>query len=469
LIIFEGLRRIEQSKIYVDLDGLKAILNEQIAGNYARLQALYRDQQVGATVSALAKQMKIRDEELRGELLLNFQQDSSEGLLASIMLRIWDEFAKNGHYGLDVYLSTRIRHGTIVGHLRSPLEGQNLLCQKEASGQYKDQAYWGDRLANHIDGNSDILQAALKNFSIRIDSDFDAIKSKWLKVRTSEGDGWFDFSAREHDLRIFEKIMRKSPDLSLSKFLDRSLLYLWRRLGLILRLVRRRFEYQIRGECKKHLLGLRQEVQTIEHFYYRAELDGSIVRATTALDLAFDKVSAWFTLSSSNQNPDYQLDLAVEIAQQTGINCFGRGTIDVRLTTTDTPLLNGGTLASLVDFFFILLETVARHARSPTGGATRVDVGVQCEGTLFTVSVRNDLPYHVDVELLRSRVLAMKQTLEDEEGEIQRLTREGGAGFHKLRKIIATDLNSRQMFDFKIVGDRGFLVTIIFDARSILS
>ena len=45
-----------------------------------------------------------------------------DDLFRKIIESARDIFVKHEHHGLDVYLSTKIRHGTISNHLRKPLE-----------------------------------------------------------------------------------------------------------------------------------------------------------------------------------------------------------------------------------------------------------------------------------------------------------------------------------------------------------
>jgi hypothetical protein len=42
------------------------------------------------------------------------------------------EFLTNPDHGLDCYLSMRIRHGTLAGQLRTPLEVEHLITQRRA-------------------------------------------------------------------------------------------------------------------------------------------------------------------------------------------------------------------------------------------------------------------------------------------------------------------------------------------------
>jgi hypothetical protein len=105
------------------------------------------------------------------------------------MLRIWKEFSSNSHHGLDVYLSTRIRHGTLTGHLRRPFEEQSLICQRDAvSGQYRDHPFWSERLREQEPNEISGLQNLLKEFSAEIDGDIIRLNTENLRVRLAAAD-----------------------------------------------------------------------------------------------------------------------------------------------------------------------------------------------------------------------------------------------------------------------------------------
>ena len=72
-------------------------------------------------------------------------------------------------YGLDGYLSTRIRHGTFLNHIRSVFEAHNLMSQKSSDGLYRDNEYWKDRFPQPLHGKSVQLQNEIKRFSKTID------------------------------------------------------------------------------------------------------------------------------------------------------------------------------------------------------------------------------------------------------------------------------------------------------------
>lgn len=53
-----------------------------------------------------------------------------------------DRFLSDPKYGLDFFLSTRIRHGTLVNQIRHEFQAHNLVTNIGENNQYKDDEFW---------------------------------------------------------------------------------------------------------------------------------------------------------------------------------------------------------------------------------------------------------------------------------------------------------------------------------------
>jgi len=62
-------------------------------------------------------------------------------LFEQLFMIIRDQFLFNPKYGLDIYLSTRIRHGTLVNRLRNHFEDNHLVTNK-SNERYLPNVYW---------------------------------------------------------------------------------------------------------------------------------------------------------------------------------------------------------------------------------------------------------------------------------------------------------------------------------------
>ena len=64
---------------------------------------------------------------------LSLPKNEATDLLFDLVSPVFVECMTNAGYGLDCYLSMRIRHGTLSGQLRGPLEEQKIITQREGA------------------------------------------------------------------------------------------------------------------------------------------------------------------------------------------------------------------------------------------------------------------------------------------------------------------------------------------------
>ena len=95
---------------------------------------------------------------------------------------IKDKFL-NSQFGIVAYLSTRIRHGVLVGELRPVFEKHNLITMKEGkSSNYRRNYFWDMIYENSSSTIKEQIQVLLEDFSSKVDGlIFDLIK-KHLQV-----------------------------------------------------------------------------------------------------------------------------------------------------------------------------------------------------------------------------------------------------------------------------------------------
>ena len=77
------------------------------------------------------------------------------------------------------------------------------------------------------------------------------------------------------------------------------------------------------------------------------------------------------------------------------------------------------------------------------------------------ISVSNGLAENFDQKKLLERLQTLKSS-SDDTVSAQAVAREGGSGFHKLRKILGSDLRCLNTFDFGLRCHR-FVVDIVLD------
>ena len=164
LTVRKRFREIEHSKIYVDIEGLKAAARNDLKEDYARYQTFLAK---GLSSEDQAYFNTIKQKREKGDISALFSMDvprnERTALLDSMVLRLRDEFVSNTEHGLDGYLSVRIRHGTLAGQLRSPLESEFLLTPKDLkTGQHLPNTEWMNRLGLEAGDEANALNGAFR-------------------------------------------------------------------------------------------------------------------------------------------------------------------------------------------------------------------------------------------------------------------------------------------------------------------
>ncbi|MIO30036.1 hypothetical protein CGA96_24350, partial [Salmonella enterica subsp. enterica] len=135
----EGRWIVDTSRIYVDLDGLNRWANDELSEDYARFRDLLDvNLDIEKHFDALLNDI-INDNSFSKNNILS--QDESDVVLLDIFSRLSDEFLNNPVFGLDFYLSKRIRHQSFIGLIRGPLEFSHIITMQE-NDVYQNNTYW---------------------------------------------------------------------------------------------------------------------------------------------------------------------------------------------------------------------------------------------------------------------------------------------------------------------------------------
>ena len=116
----------------------------------------------------------------------------------------------------------RIRHGSLAGHLRGPLEQLNLIVGKdETTGKYEDNVFWADRLDLRSNSQRAQLFNRFHEYSARYDAIVeDLTKNKLQILRKEKPDGMFFLHLRTKPIIISFLRSRISENTTFSEFLD---------------------------------------------------------------------------------------------------------------------------------------------------------------------------------------------------------------------------------------------------------
>lgn len=208
LRVQQGRRQFDMSRLHVDREGLAAWALREFEEQYNRYVDLVL---AGISESEREFDSSAVDWFKHGTPLpakyLEVPKGEGDQLLLDIVHSLHDAFLFSPVFGLDGFLSMRIRHGTFSGQLRSPLEERSLVTSRESSGHYADNRYWPDVSPNLSDRKRGDLQNAFAEFSSNFDTLIADVVQDRIQVRNVKKPNGALYSTMSpvvlHGLKIF--------------------------------------------------------------------------------------------------------------------------------------------------------------------------------------------------------------------------------------------------------------------------
>lgn len=465
LTIRKRLREIERSKIYVDIDSIKNAARRDLGEGFSRYISFITN---GLSSEDQEFFDSVKEKTARGDIgtLLSTTVPRNErtALLETIYLRLRDEFVSSSQHGLDGYLSVRIRHGTLAGQLRSPLDNESLLTLRDAkTNLYKTNQAWLSRLDVESPGEQSGVSAAFNNFSKKFDALIEELLRDWIQVKKSSTDrGLIDFNLLSAEIGLLSASINAST--TLDQFIDQTLEYFFReRLEISLSVIRKKLQEDAKPRIHNLLIELQTEIEAAAPSRDTSSLRVAVGRASTSVHLILDRIIDWFRLPAAEKNEPFSIDEAISICKAIRPDFQPRLTMSPELGEFRIK----GNLHSFVDIMYLAFDNIVKHAGTPAVPAAEVDVKL-AENALV-VSISNAVGAQVANDSTREKVGAILAAVKKQPFSTS-VTKEGGTGFHKLQKILHHDFcpPNRKVdpsLEFGFVGRDLFRVEIRIPVR----
>lgn len=448
-LLLQGVQAVDKSRIYVDVEGVKTSVAKDLADLYSRFQNL--PDTGGSNVSELV--LKLAESLSSKSGLVQFVVPKNERLAAlrDFILAVRDRFVSSNEYGLDVYLSVGIRHGTLSGQLRSVFESEKLVTELTASGTYAENQYWRD--GDDEAAGKSRLNLILSDFSLFVDTSIAKLRNSWIQVKTEEkrGDGFFDFTINQEDVYLIHR--KLTSDVSLMEASDVVIDELWRKTEKSLANIRQVLGGPFLASFTQKIDSSLAEVTAALGVDRSLPICNAFVSARTKLQNTIDDISSWFTRESEVSVPSFRLEYAVDVALEMVKRCYP--TRNLQLTRSISEIeLPGSVLSGMVSVMFFAFDNIMRHCGSSWNNP---EARIRCEVAEeeLRISISNNL-YDVDSVDLPKEKLALLLNEIQQAAMPDKVRREGGTGLLKMAKTIRIDLHSQLEMDFGFSGIQTF-------------
>ena len=474
-VIRRGMRQIEVSKIYVDEQGIRTAGRPILQESFARLKEMaalnsiealqlvdvqslrlyHLDENTGEVVS---RPVTIQELKSSGEKVVNQSQFI---LFKDLFLDIRDRFISRTEYGLDAYLSVRIRHGVLQNQVRSPLESKHLLSQKDtATGEYLPNQYWEEHLLGVEDLARKQVQTHLSTFSKRLDDITQRLNKQMVQVKTERKnpEALFDYSFADTELwSLFLQTFHEISDFE--AFLDAAFRALWERTDKNLQKIRNVISGEFESELYDAIGRLQTEIRPLVDPRQAHELLTAIANCQAELHYELDAIAQWFNISGPNLLPQFTLNELVSVSVESIKNIYPHKHIQPSTHISGEAMFDGRYFPPFYDIVRTLLDNAVMHAGLPPDKMGIEISAVIAAGTL-TLEIKNYLSpsvFETDPVRVLNTTHLTSATSEIGEG----MGREGGSGLLKVRKTMTTDLQRLDSsMTFSYDANKRFVVSV---------
>jgi predicted nuclease with TOPRIM domain len=457
VLVRKGIKQIDYSKIYVDIKGLKTSITKELRESFNRnieIAALPMDQ-LTKIVDSLgnilvyyiddADKEAETDEELAEKLRLTSYNRFVH--FQDAFLKIRDNFLMSTEHGLDTYLSMRIRHGTLPGQIRSVFESYKLITSfNEVEQKYLDNTEIVEKFPNLSEAEKQKLNDALNKFSGSIDEIAEKLKAQTIQIKTEtkQSNGLFDYSY-DYDQLLSLFSTKFGSIRQFDDFVEEVISELWNRTEACLASIRSYLNEQFIDKIHACFNTLENSIFEIQSFgdspsKELLELLSLVKDCRTAIVVEVQKISEWFKRSNKKFIEEFDFSILLDSSVNTLKGSFRDAVINI--TNHSTVKLDGDLFPIFTDVIFYLFHNALKHSKLK-GDQLKISVIVEQDESLICIRFQNNISDEPTyIENLKTRIKNSQSVLADKK-PFDRINKEGGTGFPKIKKALSQDLSRK--------------------------
>jgi hypothetical protein len=450
--VADGLRLVDASRIHVDTDAIVRWSRRRLEEDFRRYSDLVRAgigeegdfneilREVFATIGA--RQMYFTPD------------DQADAILADVFFRLRSEFLGNSDYGLDYFLSKRVRHQSFIGLARGPLEFQNLITTRETeSGAYRSNTVWLDRLRTLTPDQRTQVDMRLAKFSEDFDASLITIKDEAFQIRSEDRpNGLFDVPITTRMLFVVRSVAQAG--IAFDDFLRMALHLLWAGLEPSLEAARR----LIKDDLKPRLAALFDELK--KDLKIIADCDPSFPDMSMAIgDVSvnvqrnLDEAAGWFVRPEGQQaNYTFTMSQSVDIAVQSALKSHRAFSPELELNASGEATLNAPDLLLLTDAIFVAIDNAKAHCGIKRDPHVSIDCRIDPATERLMLDVRNSVAPGVRTPAVEKKLDRIREVIATGTS-YSGARREGGSGFVKIAAALRHSAEGQMQFGFESDGE----------------
>jgi len=454
----EGIRNFDSSRLFVNQEGLVEWAQKNLEEDFSRYRSLRNTSlpDLAEIKTAILSMHTDRDAAVP-QALLEQPKTEADRLLIDLAQRLLREFLHGTQFGLNSYLSLRIRHGSLAGHLRGPLEEAGAIALREsAPGAYQRISRWDSLLEGLGNGVKEAFHSAFSRFSDRFDVEVTYLVDELLQIRSdSKPNGSFDLSVNAFLMNLLKGSVDDTTDVQ--DFAKVCIAHFKASLDPDLVRVRLYISRTFKATVDKDFDELLKAIDALDSGGALSPVADAVKRARTSLSFAADRVSDWFqSLDRGDHERRYSIEQIIRMGERLTTNTrpafLPVVTIDAEGDIPDFTPHSGAFLVA--DALFIVFDNAYLHSGIEGRIAITVKVTLTSEKLVF--DVLNEAAHGCDSEESRARLEEIRAKMQS--GEYSKMAfGEGGTGLFKLMRLTeksASEPEESLTFGFEAEGFR---------------
>lgn len=454
--IRKAIREVNKGRITINTQQIKNKEESNIKDNFLRFKELvvfsnsHNIKSLDLTSKMLNEYFNSLEDKTIRDKIVNVN-DPAFISYKTMFIGLRDKFILSKDFGLDGYLSTRIRHGTFLNHIRSVFESYNLVSQKK-NEIYIENEFWLNRTPQTLNDKKSDIQNEIKEFSRQIDEFTEYIIRELIQIKTEKynqnQNAFFDFSVDNKGLAYLFQESKNSIN-SHTSFLNFVFEYLEATTVIKLKEIRSILKNDIKDEYIKLINSFDKKIRTIIKDDSFIDITSSISKCQTDIINELENISEWFNIS----NPSSELILDVETIIQTALEITNtiypnENIIAQIIEETNIPFASGTT--NLIYIIRILLDNIIKHSGLVKSRRNVVINSKIIDDTILKISISNDFDAKLK-DKLEKTLKEVKTNWEENRDDYSKINIEGGSGFDKIRRILAVDMQMKNCsLDYEI-------------------
>lgn len=386
------------------------------------------------------------------------EPSTGSGLLINLVNLIRDTYINNPIFGLDINLSSEIRHGFFGNIMCSKLKEQNILCEldSDSSNKIKDNAHWIDYYDMVKDYVLKDINDSLKKFTAAFYQLIEKAET-WMKTDISPNPNrvfCFDINYFDRLTIAINSLDHETAPRWIIKILNE-------KLESNLLKMQHKLNTELSVEIDSIFNTLLEEIDDNKRGTSLNDLIKSIQQAQSDIKESIKSVCEWFNLRKDIEFEPCPIVDVVRLAQK----CFEKiSTSDIHFNIKECggyeTETNGKDISSLVKTLINCFNN------SIENGLNKNNINIIVNNyseTSFKISIYNKINEIKRNELHSGELTRIKSKLSEMRSD-ELLAKEGGSGLYKSKYDL---IHLSKNYDLEVkLDDDEFTVEIIYDDKN---